>query len=87
MSNYAIDGRLYGLPLERGLSRDALTYRYDWLQNLGLEEPKTVEDLVNMFLAFTNDDPDGNGEDDTYGTVTSPAVPNCDSRARQQLGL
>lgn len=29
LSNYAIDGRLYGLPLERGLSRDALTYRYD----------------------------------------------------------
>ena len=72
LSNYAIDGRLYGLPLERGLSRDALTYRYDWLQNLGLEEPKTVEDVVNMWLAFTKDDPDGNGVDDTYGTVISP---------------
>lgn len=72
LNNYAVEGRLYGLPLERGLSRDALCYRYDWLQNLGLEEPKTVDDLVNMWLAFTKDDPDGNGVNDTYGTVTNP---------------
>lgn len=71
LSNYAIEGRLYGLPLERGLSRDALTYRYDWLENLGLDDPKTVDDLVNIWLAFTKDDPDGNGIDDTYGVVTS----------------
>lgn len=71
LENYAIDGRLYGLPLERGLSRDALTYRYDWLQNLGMEEPTTVDELVDMWLAFTKNDPDGNGEDDTYGVVTS----------------
>lgn len=71
LNNYAIEGRLYGLPLERGLSRDALTYRYDWLQNLGLEEPKTVDGMVNMWLAFTKDDPDGNGVNDTYGVVTS----------------
>lgn len=72
LSNYMIDGRLYGLPLERGISRDSVTYRYDWLQNLGLEDPETVEDLVNMLIAFTTDDPDGNGENDTYGTVTNP---------------
>lgn len=71
LSNYAIEGRVYGLPLERGLSRDALTYRYDWLQKLGLDEPKTVDDMVNMWLAFTKDDPDGNGVNDTYGVVTS----------------
>lgn len=72
LNNYAIEGRLYGLPLERGIARDALVYRYDWLENLGLEEPKTVEDMVNMFIAFTKDDPDGNGVDDTYGIVNNP---------------
>lgn len=72
ISNYAIDGRNYGLPLERGISREATTYRYDWLQNLGMEDPTTVEELVTMLKRFTTDDPDGNGIDDTYGTVNDP---------------
>ncbi len=72
ISNYAIEGRVYGLPLERGISRDSVTYRYDWLQNLGLEDPKTVTELVDMLKKFTTDDPDGNGAADTYGTVTDP---------------
>lgn len=77
MTNYMVDGRLYGLPIERGISRDSVTYRYDWLQNLGLEEPETVEELVNMLIAFTTDDPDGNGENDTYGSVTNPLRMLC----------
>ncbi|MBO5652576.1 MAG: extracellular solute-binding protein [Selenomonas sp.] len=72
INNYAIGGRFYGLPLERGIARDSTCYRYDWLQNLGLEDPKTVDELVNMMKKFTTDDPDGNGIDDTYGTVTDP---------------
>ena len=72
ISNYAVGGRIYGLPLERGIARDSVTYRYDWLQNLGLEDPKTVTELVDMLKKFTTDDPDGNGVNDTYGTVTDP---------------
>lgn len=68
----SIDGRIYGLPKERGLARDAVGYRYDWIENLGLEEPKTVDDLYNLMLAFTKDDPDGNGVDDTYGCSINP---------------
>nr|MCR5755973.1 extracellular solute-binding protein [Acetatifactor sp.] len=70
-----IDGRLYGLPKQRGLSRDAVGYRYDWIENLGLEEPKTVDDLFNLMIAFTEQDPDGNGQDDTYGTCINPLQP------------
>lgn len=73
LSNYAIEGRVYGLPLERGISRDAVVYRYDWLQKLGLDDPKTVDDLVNMMKLFTTGDPDGNGIDDTYGSITNPS--------------
>lgn len=72
LSNYAIDGRIYGLPLERGISRDSVTYRYDWLENLGMDEPTTVEELVEMMKRFTTDDPDGNGMNDTYGSVSDP---------------
>ena len=72
IDNYAVEGKYYGLPLERGICRDSTTYRYDWLQNLGLEDPATVDELVTMMKRFTTDDPDGNGKDDTYGTVTDP---------------
>ena len=69
---FAINGRNYGIPRERGLARNAVGYRYDWLENLGMEEPETVYDLYEMMLAFAEQDPDGNGQDDTYGTITSP---------------
>ena len=41
--------------------------RQDWLDNLGLEAPTTLEEFTEIARAFTEDDPDGNGEDDTYG--------------------
>lgn len=36
-------------------------YRQDWMDKLGLETPKTVEDLYNVFVAIKNGDPNGNG--------------------------
>ncbi|MBR3107214.1 MAG: extracellular solute-binding protein [Clostridia bacterium] len=39
-------------------------YRQDWLDKLGLETPKTVEDLYNVFVAIRDGDPNGNGEKD-----------------------
>ncbi len=44
-----------------------LFIRKDWLDNLGLELPETMEDFKQVALAFTQNDPDGNGKDDTYG--------------------
>ena len=41
--------------------------RADWLEKLGLEIPKTIEEFKAVAHAFTYDDPDGNGVDDTYG--------------------
>ena len=40
--------------------------RQDWLDNLGLEIPTTFDELLEVIRAFTEDDPDGNGENDTY---------------------
>lgn len=39
-------------------------YRQDWLDKLGLEAPKTTEDLYNVFKAIKNGDPNGNGQAD-----------------------
>lgn len=41
--------------------------RKDWLDNLGLKVPTNYEELTEVVRAFTEDDPDGNNNDDTYG--------------------
>jgi len=72
--NISLDGRTYGLPLVRPISRFAITYRKDWADKLGLQEPQTLDDFYNMLKAFAKDDPDGNGKDDTYGIVEQKAI-------------
>ena len=41
--------------------------RTDWLENLGLSMPTNWEEFENVVRAFTEDDPDGNGVNDTWG--------------------
>ena len=64
-----VNGRLYGIPTASAAQGDGMMMyiRKDWLDNLGLEVPKTMEELKAVAKAFTEDDPDGNGVDDTYG--------------------
>lgn len=72
--NASINGKLYGVPRSRNLGRNGFGYRLDWLNKLGLKEPETIDELYDMLVGFTYDDPDGNGKDDTYGLgVTSYA--------------
>jgi len=63
----SVDGVVYGLPNKNISGKYNFYYRKDWLDKLGLEEPVTQDQFVEMLRAFTEDDPDGNGEDDTYG--------------------
>ena len=65
--NASYNGKMYGIPRSRTLARNGLGYRLDWLNNLGLAEPTTWEDFHDMLYAFTYNDPDGNGVDDTVG--------------------
>jgi len=64
-----VDGRLYALPkVEDPFSGAYMMFiRQDWLDNLGLKIPVTMDDLKAVAYAFTYDDPDGNGKNDTYG--------------------
>lgn len=66
-----IDGKLYGIPTITNPydSMDILWIRKDWLDNLGLEIPTTVDEFYAVAKAFTENDPDGNGVKDTYGLV------------------
>ena len=64
------NGKLYALPqlAEEPSSGIMIPYiRKDWLANLGLDYPKTMDEFLQVMIAFTKDDPDGNGKNDTYG--------------------
>jgi putative aldouronate transport system substrate-binding protein len=41
--------------------------RGDWLKKLNLSVPKTPDEFYEVAKAFTQNDPDGNGKNDTFG--------------------
>lgn len=61
------DGMLKSVPTAGGDQLWTYMIRKDWLENLGLEMPTTMEELLDVARAFTYDDPDGDGENNTYG--------------------
>lgn len=62
------DGAIYRIPGDVAEPAcETLWIRQDWLDNLNLEVPTTLDELEDVLYAFTFDDPDGNGVDDTYG--------------------
>ncbi|MCQ6563889.1 extracellular solute-binding protein [Paenibacillus mendelii] len=63
------DGKLLALPYTTATMDGStmLWVRKDWLNRLGLPEPKTIDDVLAISKAFKNDDPDGDGKDDTVG--------------------
>mgnify|MGYP001217451617 CR=1 FL=1 len=67
LNQAAVDGKIYGLYTERPSSRQGIILRKDWLDKLGLDEPSTLDELYEVLWAFSNDDPDGNGLNDTFG--------------------
>ncbi len=67
IENSKIDGKVYGLYQGRPLSRSGVIYRKDWADNLGLSAPTTTDEFFEMARAFTEDDPNNSGQDDTIG--------------------
>ncbi len=72
---YAFDtvnygGKMMAIPFGMEKEQPMLVWvREDWRKKLNLPEPKTIDDIRAMSLAFTNNDPDGNGKKDTLGLV------------------
>ena len=70
-SAVSYDGKNYGLPRVNGDGRFnyAPFWRADWLAKFGYTDgkvPMTLEECEEVFYHFVNDDPDGNGVNDTY---------------------
>lgn len=74
------NGHQYGFPEPPPLpKREGLVIRKDWLDKLGLEPPTTLDELFEVAQAFTQQDPDGNGQNDTYGIggfIVGPGLGN-----------
>jgi putative aldouronate transport system substrate-binding protein len=78
---FTVDGQDYFLPrstysdpawwaMDRGLIA-----RKDWMEKLGVSDPKTEQDYIDLTVAFAESDPDGNGADDTTGfTPVAPWI-------------
>jgi len=64
-----INGKIMGIPnVQPQADAPIMAFvRKDWLDKLGLQPPKTVEDIEKIARAFIEQDPDGNGVADTYG--------------------
>lgn len=79
------NGHLYFLngrddDSERIKAYSSLWIRKDWLDNLGLDIPTTLEEFKQVAIAFATQDPDKNGINDTFGfTGMGANVGNKDS--------
>ncbi|MBO9610649.1 MAG: extracellular solute-binding protein [Paenibacillaceae bacterium] len=64
-----VNGKIMSIPVGGGGQDDAqmIYIRNDWLRNVGLLPPKTMDDVYEIALAFAKNDPDRNGKNDTYG--------------------
>lgn len=70
MEGLKINGRLYGFA--DGIGGGCVTYvKKAWLDAVGMEAPTTWEEYAAMCDAFVNNDPDGNGEKDTYAVTAA----------------
>jgi len=64
-----IDGKLMAIP-DTNSSIEGAMYiwlRTDWMEQLRLQPPQTINDVLEISRAFTEMDPDQNGQDDTFG--------------------
>ena len=69
------DGKIMAIP-ETNIDDgpNLLWLRRDWMDKLGLESPKTIEDAETIVQAFIERDPGENGEGKTVGFVCDPEL-------------
>lgn len=71
------DGEIYGVPGNTYTRIDGWLIRLDWLDNVGLTMPAdnelTLDELNEILTRFSEDDPDKNGKQDTYGITKRSA--------------
>ena len=56
-----VDGKTYGVPQEWSDPYVGFAMRVDWLKNMGLNPPVSLDDFTGILRAFKNNDPNGDG--------------------------
>jgi putative aldouronate transport system substrate-binding protein len=82
LANTEVGGKIYTLYQERQPARSGLIYRKDWADKLGLQAPKTPDEIYNMLKKFKEADLAGAGKtipladrnDLTYGSFKTIAM-------------
>ena len=71
--NNTIDGDIWAIPTgsDGGAVWFTRSIRGDWLDKFNMTKPYTIDEFYEASYAFTYNDPDGNGENDTVGFTTS----------------
>jgi putative aldouronate transport system substrate-binding protein len=59
-------GQVYGIPAGQG-NPVLLSLRKDWIDNLGMKVPTTLDEYYDVLYAMTYNDPNGDGKDNTIG--------------------
>lgn len=59
----SVDGKLYGIGGAPDIEGKMymLWYRSDWAKNVGITDPKTIDDVIKLATAFANNNPTGTG--------------------------
>jgi len=65
--NVKVQDKIYGVPRPRYLTGNSVIWRQDWAENLGMAEIENADDFREVAVAFSKNDPDGNGHNDTFG--------------------
>jgi putative aldouronate transport system substrate-binding protein len=68
------DGKLYGIPKPMPVFAQGIYWRKDWLDQLGMDVPETLDEAVAAWKGIVASDFDGNGKQDTYGFTMMPDI-------------
>ena len=83
------DGELMAIPAPNLTAGgvNEMWIRQDWLDALGLDVPRTWDELAEVAKAFVTRDPDGNGENDTIGILGPGNSDHMNAVGGNQFGL
>lgn len=72
LKQYQVQGAFARAPVPFARTQYASYYiRKDWLDKLNLKIPENYQQMIDVMKAFTVNDPDGNGKNDTYGLTAA----------------
>ena len=66
-TNVKFKNKILGVPKPLQRNGNVGFYRADWARKLGKDVPKSGDELHDLLVAFARNDPDGNGQADTWG--------------------